>query len=258
MRRMRMTLVVCGLTVAGTSPLRAQVAHSAEWKTEWGYQGEIGPDHWGRLAPEYAACNGKAQSPIDIRGATKSSLPPLRFDYRNGPLAIDNNGVTIRVNYPPGQSGDFLTVGDARYQLVQFHFHHPSEEYVGGKQFPMVLHLVHKSSDGKVAVVAVMVKEGKANATVQQLWDHMPMTPGPDQLIAGAQVNPGTLLPENTGYYTYVGSLTAPPCTEGITWYILKAPMELSPAQIAAFAKMFPDDTRPVQPLNGRVVQESN
>ena len=256
MRRMRMTLVVCGLTVAGTSPLRAQVAHSAEWKTEWGYQGEIGPDHWGRLAPEYAACNGKAQSPIDIRGATKSSLPPLRFDYRNGPLAIDNNGVTIRVNYPPGQSGDFLTVGDARYQLVQFHFHHPSEEYVGGKQFPMVLHLVHKSSDGKVAVVAVMVKEGKANATVQQLWDHIPKTEGQVEL-EGVSFDPSGLMPRELGYYRYEGSQTAPPCNEGVTWLVLKKPVEISAAQIAAFAQLFPHDVRPPQALNGRIVEES-
>jgi carbonic anhydrase len=243
-----------GLTPAAA---RAQVSYGSEWKTQWGYQGAIGPDHWGALAPEYAACNGKEQSPIDIRETKKASLPPLRFDYKSGPLAIDNNGLTIRVNYPPGRSGDFLIVGDTRYQLVQFHFHRPSEEYIGGKQYPMVLHLVHKSSDGKIAIVAVMVNPGNANTTVQQLWDHMPMTPGPDQLIPGVEVNPATLVPQSTAYYTYEGSLTAPPCTEGITWIVLKMPIEISPAQIEAFAKLFPHDVRPTQPLNGRVVQES-
>ncbi len=253
-----MTLVLWGLvTGVAPSPLRAQIAHGSEWKTEWGYQGDIGPDHWGTLAPEYAACNGKEQSPIDIRDTKKGNLPSLRFDYRSGPLAIDNSGVTIRVNYPPGRSGDFLIVGDTRYQLVQFHFHRPSEEYIGGKQYPMVLHLVHKSSDGTIAVVAVMVQPGKANATVQQLWDHMPMTPGPDQQIPGVEVNPGTLVPQTAGYYTYTGSLTAPPCTEGVTWIVLKTPIEISPAQIEAFAKLFPHDVRPPQPLNGRVVHES-
>jgi carbonic anhydrase len=243
-----------GLTPAAA---HAQVSYGSEWKTQWGYQGAIGPDHWGALAPEYAACNGKEQSPIDIRETKKASLPPLRFDYKSGPLAIDNNGLTIRVNYPPGRSGDFLIVGDTRYQLVQFHFHRPSEEYIGGKQYPMVLHLVHKSSDGKIAIVAVMVNPGNANTTVQQLWDHMPMTPGPDQLIPGVEVNPATLVPQSTAYYTYEGSLTAPPCTEGITWIVLKMPIEISPAQIEAFAKLFPHDVRPTQPLNGRVVQES-
>lgn len=247
-------VAVVGLSSAAA---RAQVAHSSEWKTEWGYQGAIGPDHWSALAPEYAGCDGKAQSPVDIRAPVKASLPALHFDYRSGPLAIDNNGVTIRVNYPPGRSGDFLIVGDTRYQLVQFHFHRPSEEYIDGKPYPMALHLMHKSRDGKVAGVTVLLKPGAANATVQQLWDHMPVTPGPDQQVAGAAVNPADLLPASYAYYTYTGSLTAPPCTEGVTWIVLESPVEISPAQIAAFAKLFPHDVRPPQPLNGRVVQES-
>ena len=247
-------VAVVGLAPA---PARAQVAHGSEWKTEWGYQGAIGPEQWGALAPEYAACDGKEQSPVDIRAPAKASLPALHFDYRSGPLVIDNNGVTIRVNYPPGRSGDFLIVGDTRYQLVQFHFHRPSEEYIDGKPYPMALHLMHRSSDGKVAGVTVLLKPGAANATVQQLWDHMPVTPGPDQEVAGAAINPADLLPPGYGYYTYTGSLTAPPCTEGVTWIVLKSPVEISPAQIAAFAKLFPHDVRPPQPLNGRVVQES-
>jgi carbonic anhydrase len=257
----RHTTITAVLLVAamGLSPAaaRAQVAHGSEWKTEWGYQGAIGPDHWAGLAPEYAACNGKRQSPLDIRTASKAQLPALHFDYRSAPLTIDNNGVTIRVNYPPGASNDFLVVGDTRYQLVQFHFHRPSEEYINGKPYPMALHLMHKSGDGKIVGVTVMLVPGAANATVQQLWDHMPMTPGPDQKVAGVAVNPADLLPPSYGYYTYAGSLTAPPCTEGVTWIVLKYPVEISPAQIAAFARLFPHDVRPPQPLNGRVVQES-
>jgi carbonic anhydrase len=249
--------LLAAAAVLSPASAHAQVAHGAEWKTPWGYQGDIGPDHWATLAPEYSACDGKEQSPIDIRATSKVSLPALHFDYRSAPLTIDNNGVTIRVNYPPGHSGDFLTIGGTRYQLAQFHFHRPSEEYIGGKPYPMVLHLVHKSADGKVAVVAVMLKPGAANATVQQLWDHMPVTPGPDQAVAGADVNPADLLPPGFAYYTYTGSLTAPPCTEGVTWIVLKSPVEISPAQIVAFARLFPHDVRPTQPLNGRVVQES-
>ena len=169
-----------------------------------------------------------------------------------------NNGYTIRVNYhdAPG-SGNFLIVGDKRYQLTQFHFHRPSEEYIHGKPYDMVVHLMHQASDGKVAAVAVLLKAGSANATIQQLWDHMPKTEGKEEEIAGVEVNPAGLLPHGTAYYTYLGSLTAPPCTEGVTWFVLKSPVEISAEEIGAFAKLYPHDVRPVQPLHGRVVKET-
>lgn len=258
MRKAWLTTVLL-VFAAGSLPVitHAQVAHGPEWKTDWSYQGDIGPDHWADLAPEYAACKGEQQSPIDIRDAKKADLPALQFDYKSAPLRIDNNGVTIRVNYAPGSSGDFLMVGGKRYQLTQFHFHRPSEEYIRGKPYDMVLHLMHKASDGTVAGVAVLIKAGNANATIQKLWDHMPMSPGKDQEIAGVEVNPADLLPHGTAYYTYMGSLTAPPCTQGVTWFVLKTPLEISATQIQAFAKLYPHDVRPPQPLNGRVVKES-
>src|SRR5580704_10537916 len=149
---------------------------SAQWKTPWTYDGVTGPEHWGDLDPDYAACKGKEQSPIDIRGAQKADLPAIRFEYRSGPLKyLINNGHTIRVNYhdAPG-TGNFLIVGDTRYQLTQFHFHRPSEEYIDGKPYDMVVHLMHATSGGKVAGVAVFLKAGKANPTIQRIWDHMP------------------------------------------------------------------------------------
>lgn len=230
----------------------------AQWKTKWTYEGATGAEHWSELDPDWAACNaGKEQSPIDIRDARKSDLPAIRFEYKSGPLKIINNGyVAVRVNYAPG-NGNFLIVGDKRYELTQFHFHRPSEEYIHGKPYDMVAHLMHQSSDGKVAAVAVLLKEGSANATVQQLWKYMPQTEGKEELIAGVEVNPVGLLPHDTAYYTYVGSLTAPPCTEGVTWFVLKTPMDVSAEEISAFAKLYPHDVRPLQPLNGRVVQES-
>ncbi|HKI25836.1 MAG TPA: carbonic anhydrase family protein [Candidatus Sulfotelmatobacter sp.] len=232
----------------------------AQWKTRWSYEGITGVDHWGDLDPEYAACKaGREQSPIDIRNAEKADLPALRFEYHSEPLKyLINNGYTIRVNYHDAAgSGNFLVAGDRRYQLTQFHFHRPSEEYVEGRPYAMVLHLMHQSVDGKIAGVAVLLQVGKANAAIQKIWDHMPMTEGGEKEISGVEVNPAAMLPRDTSYYTYMGSLTAPPCTEGVTWFLLKTPVDISAEQISAFAKLYPHDVRPLQPLNGRVVKES-
>ena len=234
------------------------VGPRAQWKTRWTYEGPTGAEHWGDLDPEYAACKvGKEQSPIDIRNAQKAKLPAIRFEYKSGPLKIINNGYTaVRVNYATG-NGNLLIVGDKRYELTQFHFHHPSEEYIHGMPSDMVAHLMHQGSDGKVAAVAVLLKAGNANSTVDQLWEHMPKTPGKEEVIAGVEVNPAGLLPRDTSYYTYMGSVTAPPCTEGVSWFVLKTPVDISAEEISAFARLYPHDVRPLQPLNGRVVRES-
>jgi carbonic anhydrase len=230
----------------------------AQWKTPWTYEGA---DHWSALDPDYKACNaGTEQSPIDIRNTQKVDLPPLRFEYKSGPLKyLINNGHTIRVNYHgDDRTKSFLIVGDRHYQLTQFHFHRPSEEYIQGKPFDMVIHLMHASSGGKVAGVAVLLKAGPANTTIQRIWDHMPTTDGKEHEIAGVDIDPAGLLPANTAaYYTYMGSQTAPPCSEGVTWFVLKTPISLSAAEINEFAKLYPHDVRPLQPLNKRVVKES-
>ncbi len=221
----------------------------------WSYEGATGPEHWGDLKPEYAPCKiGTSQSPIDIAGAVKADLPALQFAYRPGPLALVNNGHTIQINVPPGS---FVTVGGKRYQLVQLHFHHPSEETVGGKGFAMVAHLVHKDTEGKLAVVAVLLTPGRANATIESAWGHLPAHEGIEQAFPGVTVDPSGLLPAERGYYTFAGSLTTPPCTEGVTWIVLKTATELSQAQVDAFARLFPHNARPTQPLNGRAVSES-
>jgi carbonic anhydrase len=242
------------------APVIAVVLAQAQWKTPWSYAGKDGPPHWGDLDPDYAPCkNGREQSPIDIRNTKKANLPALRFEYHSGPLQyLINNGKTIRVNYhdAPG-SGNALIVGDKRYQLTQFHFHRPSEEYIHGKSYEMVAHLMHEAADGKGAGIAVLLKTGSANATIQQIWDHMPETEGKEEEIPRVAVDPGGLLPRNAGYYMYTGSLTAPPCSEGVTWFVLKTPVDVSREQIGAFAKLYPHDVRPVQPLNGRIVEES-
>lgn len=237
----------------------AVIPAGSQWKVAWTYTGPRGAEHWAELDPSYAACNGKQQSPIDIHNAVKANLPPLHFDYKLEPLKyLLNNGYTVRVNYhdAPG-AGSALLLGTDRYQLTQLHFHRPSEETIDGHRAPMVLHLMHTSAAGKVVGVAVLLTEGKPNATVQQIWDHMPMAKGDEHEIPGVAIDPANMLPSTLGYYSYMGSVTAPPCTEGVQWIILRTPVEVSPEQIAAFARLYPHDVRPLQPLNGRAVRQS-
>jgi carbonic anhydrase len=228
------------------------------WKTPWAYQGPRGPTHWSQLDTAYAVCNrGTAQSPIDITHSDVIDLPALEFKNRSGPLThVINNGYTIRVNYYAPGSGDFLTVGNTRYQLIQFHFHRPAEELVHGRSYAMVAHLMYQSASGRIAAVAVFLTAGRANPTVQSLWDHMPAHEGQVD-VSSVDLDPGGLLPSNRGYYVYEGSVSAPPCTEGVTWFVLRTPVEVSAEQIAAFAALYPNDARPIQPLSGRIVKES-
>jgi len=229
------------------------------WKTPWTYEGERGSDHWAELDPDYAACAGKEQSPIDIQDTQKSALPALKFEYQSGPINyVINNGHTIRVNYGSPDSGDFLEVGDKRYQLTQFHFHRPSEEFIHGKPYDMVVHLMHRADDGEIAGVAVLVKVGGANPAIHKLWQNMPKDEGQTE-VGGLEINPADFLPGNTAaYYSYIGSQTAPPCTEGVKWFILKTPIEIASKDFKAFGKIYPHDVRPIQPRNGRVVMESD
>lgn len=263
---MRSALIIVVFTmtaVACTSPrLYAQEAehekYVSPWKTPWDYEGARGAAHWSELDPAYALCNqGKEQSPIDIRSAEKADLPGLQFESKSGPLRyVINNGHTVRVNYHRGNENYLLADGE-RYELTQFHFHHPSEESVSGRTYPMAAHLMYQTNEGKAAGVTVFIKSGHANAAVEKLWQHMPNTEGQNE-VSGVEVNPSELLPRDThAYFVYMGSVSAPPCTEGVTWYVFKTPIELSARQIAAFAKLYPNDARPAQPLNGRVVKES-
>jgi len=222
---------------------------------EWSYEGEHGPAHWGDVKSDYAVCRtGKNQSPIDITNTVKADLPLIQFSYKAGPLRIINNGHSIQVNYP---EGSFITVGGKKYQLTQFHFHHPSEEKINGKNFDMVAHLVHKDAEGKLAVVAVLMKKGQTSAFIKTLWEHLPKEEGKEEVLANVMIDPSGLLPAQRAYYTFTGSLTTPPCSEGVTWFVLKTPVELSDAQISRFAHFYKHNARPVQPLGERVVSES-
>jgi carbonic anhydrase len=227
-----------------------------EHAPHWSYSGPTGPDHWGDLDPAWKACkNGKRQSPINIEDAKRSDLPGLQFDYKRSPLKIINNGHTIQINYDPGSS---ITVGGKRYALVQFHFHHPSEEKIRGHQYDMVIHLVHKDSAGNLAVMGLLVKSGKENPTIETLWNNLPKEEGKEKSVPGVSVNAADLLPADRNYYSFAGSLTTPPCTEGVAWMVFDSPVEFSPAQIATFAKIFSMNARPTQATNGREIDESS
>jgi carbonic anhydrase len=238
----------CLLLVAGqTSEQHAE--HT------WDYGSEHGPSHWGELKPEFAQCSlGHHQSPIDIRNPKPADLPPIEFDYKSSPLDIIDNGHTIMINYAAGSS---ISVGGKTYVLKQFHFHRPSEEKIDGKGYDMSLHLVHAAADGKLAVVAVLLEQGKENLTIDDLWAHLPAEKDKDEIFKDVQINAGALLPVDRGYYTYSGSLTTPPCTEDVTWFVLKHHVSVSAAEIERFSKLYRDDARPTQPLYDRVVLES-
>lgn len=221
----------------------------------WTYEGKEGPEHWGELDKSFSTCQlGHQQSPIDIQAPKPADLPAIQFAYQRAPLHIVNNGHTIQLNYAPGS---FITVGDKKYQLTQFHFHHPSEEKISGKSFAMVAHLVHAAADGSLAVVAVLLDAGPANPVIGNVWPRLPDHEGAEQKFDDVQIDVNGLLPKDRKYFTFPGSLTTPPCTEHVTWFVLSTPTQISQAQADAFGKIYPHNARPVQPLNGRTILAS-
>jgi carbonic anhydrase len=241
--------------VRGAGLLAQEHAGQAHEGEHWSYNGKTGPTHWGDLNSEFAACKtGHHQSPINISKTEKADLPALQFDYKTVPLHIIDNGHTVMINYAPGSS---MTVGGKRYDLKQFHFHRPSEELIHGKKYAMAAHLVHQADDGTTAVVTILFRQGGNNPLIEELWHDLPKEKGHEEIMENVQVNVSSLLPAERGYYTFPGSLTTPPCTENVTWYVLKEPVTLSAGEIKEFSKLYRDDARPAQPLYDRVVQET-
>ena len=218
---------------------------------EWGYSGDSGPEHWGALKPEYSACaSGKNQSPIDLNSIVEADLPPLNLHYEPATTEILNNGHTVQVNFAPG---NILSVDNIHFELKQIHFHTPSENHIGGKPFPMEAHLVHADSNGQLAVIALMYVEGKENPFLATAWKAMPTTPG-DKKELKAEFGAG-LLPAVHDYYRFNGSLTTPPCTEGVRWIVMSEMMEASAEQIQAFRDVMKHpNNRPIQQLNARLI----
>ncbi len=229
-------------------------------KPHWGYTGAIGPDAWAKLSAEFATCaKGRRQSPIDLVDAELSplTLEQVKFDYAPAAFQVVHNGHTIEVR--PGKE-NHIVARSKKYKLLQFHFHHPSEERFNGKGFALDAHFVHRSEDGELAVVTVLFEEGAANPELQRLWDYMPLDANDSMRSAeGVTFNPVSMLPvDRAKYLQYIGSLTTPPCTEGVVWIVLRQPVTASPEQIALFRKMVGMNARPVQPVNGRLIKAAN
>lgn len=234
--------------------LAAAAARAPKNGTHWTYEGEFGPANWADINSGWAKCStGNRQSPIDLRDGIKVELEHIAFDYHPSSFNEIDNGHTIQVNV---SGGNFLTVGNTTYELQQFHFHRPSEERINGKGTEMVVHLVHKNYDGRLAVLAVLLERGKANPLIQTVWNNLPlekhMTVTPSVVL---DVN--EILPERREYFTYMGSLSEPPCSEGVLWLVMKQPMTASPQQMALFSRLYPLNARPIQPSHGRIIKES-
>lgn len=220
----------------------------------WSYDGETGPAHWAKLRPDYAACaSGKRQSPIDIRDGIRVNLEAIRFDYKPMQFRIVGNGHTVQVNLGDGSS---LTVMGKRYALQQFHFHRPSEERVNGRSYDMSVHLVHRNDEGQLAVLGVLLEKGTEHPLIQTLLNNLPLEQD-TEMAPEEVIDPGKLLPENRAYWTYMGSLTTPPCTEGVLWMVMKQPLQVGSEQVAIFSRVFRNNSRPIQALNGRLIKET-
>jgi carbonic anhydrase len=231
-------------------PLCASTGFAASWS----YEGANGPDNWGNVDAASKVCSaGSQQSPVDIGSAIKAQLPPLKTIWAKKADTIVNNGHTIQLNF--GQ-GSRLDAGADSYALLQVHFHRPSEHKIGGKNFPMEAHFVHRNAAGNLAVVGVLMAEGRANAAFTKIVATMPTREGP-AVKADAAIDPNALLPARRAYYRYSGSLTTPPCSEVVNWLLLREPIQVAKADVVAFAKLYPMNARPVQKDNRRFVLSS-
>jgi carbonic anhydrase len=233
----------------------AVVATPKVYSNHWSYEGENGPANWGRINPEWAKCGtGNRQSPIDIRDGMKVDLEQITFDYKPSSFNVTDNGHTVQVMV---SGGNFITVANRMYELIGFHFHRPSEERINGKGYEMVVHLVHKDAEGHLAVLALLLERGKPQPTIQTVWNNLPLEKF-ETMAPSIVLDPMELIPARRDYYTFMGSLTTPPCSEGVLWLVMKEPVQASPAQMALFSRLYPLNARPVQPSSGRIVKESN
>ncbi|RRH91909.1 carbonic anhydrase [Mesorhizobium tamadayense] len=241
--------LIKGLAALGACPICAEAARATS--IHWGYAGPIGPEHWADLDSKNSVCSvGTQQSPIDINSAVTADIPRIAIGWHKGGGKMVNNGHTIQINMPDGST---LTRGDRVSELVQFHFHAPSEHHVAGKSFPMEAHFVHRNVDSEtLGVLGVFLVPGAKNAGFAGLAAAFPMQPGEEMAVD--EVNPNGLLPASLGYWTYEGSLTTPPCTENVEWMVAKEPVEVDPADIERFTALYPLNARPIHSPNRRFI----
>jgi len=240
---------------AGPAAPKRAAAAGHGGAAHWSYSGEAGPQTWGGLKPEFSMCSsGQRQSPIDIREGIAVDLEPVKFDYQAGSFAVVDNGHTVQVNVAPGNS---IEISGKRFELKQFHFHRPSEERIDGRQFEMSAHLVHADAEGRLVVVGVLLAKGPVHPLVQSVWANLPLERNSEQR-ARVMLDPAALLPTDRRYFTYMGSLTTPPCSEGVQWVVMRSPVSASPEQIDIFSRLYPMNARPPQSAAGRRIMQSN
>ncbi|NOU24076.1 MAG: carbonic anhydrase family protein [Methylotenera sp.] len=239
-----------------TKPIPTKASHGKkeEHKPHWTYEGKEGPESWGKLSPEFATCDvGRNQSPINIEETMHATLKPLKAIQKFAAKDIFNNGHTVQINF---KEGNMLALDNAAFQMKQVHFHSPSENTIRGKSFPLEAHFVHADAKGNLTVIGVMYTEGKANTALAKLWEQLPNEIS-EPIELKNRVIPSDLIPENRSYYRFSGSLTTPPCSEGVRWLLMKNPLTVSKEQIEAFKHaVHHNNNRPVQALNGRVIVE--
>lgn len=242
----------CAIAGWGAAEPHEIVSGEAPHAAHWTYSGDSGPDHWADLDPSFESCRaGKSQSPIDIANLSPDAmqdLPNIAFHYQPSALRILNNGHTVQVNYDPGS---FIELDGGRYEVVQFHFHEPSEHAVNGAPFAAEMHIVHKNAANELAVVGILLEVGEENPAYQPLLNHWPEALS-DEHDMGITISAADFLPAQRATWRYSGSLTTPPCSEGVNWFVMTTPVQISNEQIAHFDKVFRANNRPVQPLNGR------
>ncbi|CAB1084805.1 Carbonic anhydrase, alpha class (EC [Olavius algarvensis Delta 1 endosymbiont] len=236
-------------------------AQHANSQIHWGYEPDNGPGSWGKLNKDWQLCaEGEQQSPIDLTGARQKNMDMMKLEFPTANLKIVrqthvlhalDNGHTIQINY---DSGETLEIGGHSFALRQYHFHSPSEHTVNGRRYPMEMHLVHLSQNKKIAVIGVFIEQGRHNEAFDRIWSNLPTQTGQEVHIENVQVDIDHILPENKSTYRYRGSLTTPPCSEGVGWFVYVEPIELSREQIEAFQKIFHGNNRPIQPLNDRTL----
>jgi len=239
------------------APAEAHNANAHSGEVHWSYEGEGGPQNWGKLKPEFSACAlGKRQTPINIEDAATLHGPAeaLQFNYNPSGGSVVNNGHTIQVDL---QGDNSMTVRGMNYRLVQFHFHTPSEEQVNYRASAMVAHLVHKSADGQLAVVAVLMDAGQPNPVINTVWTYMPLDVNDRVRLPAESIDLNDFLPKDQRYYQFMGSLTTPPCTENVLWNVIKQPAQISKEQIRLFQQLYPANARPIQPVNNRPIRNA-
>ncbi|RMG91875.1 MAG: carbonic anhydrase family protein [Zetaproteobacteria bacterium] len=246
-------IAIAAMALMGTPAFAGGHGHGEHAK-HWGYEGDVGPAHWGQFSETCA--KGKSQSPINIETAkvVKKGLQPIEIHYSEAKAVkgkVLNNGHTIKVET---ENGGYIVANGKRFDLLQFHFHSPSENQVDGKPYDMVAHFVHKAKDGQLAVIAVMFEKGKSNAALRKVWKKMPKEVGESAGYRGLNLN--AILPKDRSYYHFTGSLTTPPCSENVEWFVLKHPVSIGAKQLSKFHKLYNGNVRPTNPLNGRVVEE--